>query len=277
MIEPIVRNGVFEKALAFFGFIAVSFVVILLSDLDDPAAPVTANTGQQTIVLSLSRARESFSPSEQDLPQDSDLPALSDPAPEEETVVEDEQPEAREDLPEDSVVAPLPRVRPALPVRHQRTEREMVKKTRKKRLLESPLKTPIRKVAAKKTQAQPIVSHSSSKSRSDVASVAVIPKNKNSEATGSYWATVQQHLARNKTYPQKARRRKMEGRAVIEITLLLSGRVESYRIIESTGHRLLDKAVVKMIEKSSPFPSFPADLQQERMTRRIPVIYRLKN
>ncbi len=97
------------------------------------------------------------------------------------------------------------------------------------------------------------------------------------KATGDYWTAVQIHLARNKRYPRKAKRRQMQGKILIELTLLSSGKVESYKILESSGFPLLDKAAIKMINKSAPFPPFPASITTAQMTRRIPVVFNMKD
>ncbi|WP_421780300.1 TonB family protein [Kiloniella litopenaei] len=97
------------------------------------------------------------------------------------------------------------------------------------------------------------------------------------KATGDYWKAVQIRLARNKRYPRKAKRRQMQGVTFIELTLLASGKVESYQVLESSGFALLDQAAIKMIEKSAPFPKFPSSITKERMTRRIPVVFNLKD
>ncbi|WP_125911856.1 energy transducer TonB [Kiloniella majae] len=96
------------------------------------------------------------------------------------------------------------------------------------------------------------------------------------KATGDYWKAVQIHLARNKRYPRKAKRRQMQGEIMIQLTLFSSGKVESYKILESSGFPLLDKAAIKMINKSAPFPPFPASITAAQMSRRIPVVFNMK-
>ena len=97
------------------------------------------------------------------------------------------------------------------------------------------------------------------------------------KATGDYWKAVQIRLARNKRYPRKAKRRQMQGVTLVELTLLASGKVESYQVLKSSGFPLLDQAAIKMIEKSAPFPQFPASITEPQMTRQIPVHFNLKN
>lgn len=97
------------------------------------------------------------------------------------------------------------------------------------------------------------------------------------KATGDYWKAVQIRLARNKRYPRKAKRRQMQGVTLVEITLLASGKLKSYQILESSGFPLLDQAATKMVGKSAPFPQFPASITKPQMTRQIPVHFNLKN
>ena len=69
----------------------------------------------------------------------------------------------------------------------------------------------------------------------------------------------------------------MQGVTLVELTLLASGKVESYQVLKSSGFPLLDQAAIKMIEKSAPFPQFPASITEPQMTRQIPVHFNLKN
>src|SRR3546814_13646021 len=51
------------------------------------------------------------------------------------------------------------------------------------------------------------------------------------------------------------------------------GRVLSYRIVESSGYKLLDDEVVAMIERASPLPTPPAAMEGERFNYRIPALF----
>jgi protein TonB len=54
------------------------------------------------------------------------------------------------------------------------------------------------------------------------------------------------------------------------------GRVLSYRIERSSGHRLLDEEVREMIERASPLPAMPDGMQQARLELVVPVSFFLR-
>lgn len=88
---------------------------------------------------------------------------------------------------------------------------------------------------------------------------------------GAYFAAVRNWLHAHKRYPRRARLRMMRGEAVIGFVLDRSGRVVSYELRRSTGHGVLDREVLAMIRRASPMPSFPPDMNKERMDFSVPV------
>jgi protein TonB len=50
-----------------------------------------------------------------------------------------------------------------------------------------------------------------------------------------------------------------------------AGRVLEFRIVESSGYKLLDEEVVAMIERASPLPTPPAAMAGERFNYTVPV------
>lgn len=87
----------------------------------------------------------------------------------------------------------------------------------------------------------------------------------------SYRATISAILKRHKRYPSRALRRKQEGTVAITFIINKDGNLAGYRITDSSGHRLLDKAVEKMLKRAAPFPPFPGDMEQEFITLSLPV------
>ena len=59
----------------------------------------------------------------------------------------------------------------------------------------------------------------------------------------------------NKFYPRSARRKTIEGRVRIVLTLGRDGRIEDLRL--EGGHKLLRKAAKKAVERSLPLPDVP--------------------
>lgn len=94
-------------------------------------------------------------------------------------------------------------------------------------------------------------------------------------AKSNYQGIVLSKLIRNKHYPSKARRRGWEGLPTVAFTVLPNGSVQKIRVTKSSGHPILDRAVVSMVERSVPFPEFPRNYQLPDMDFEIPVVFKL--
>jgi protein TonB len=75
-------------------------------------------------------------------------------------------------------------------------------------------------------------------------------------------------------YPESARRRGLEGRAVIEVTVSAEGVPTAVRIAESSGHRTLDEAAAEAVWKWRFAPARRGDRPIES-TQTIPFRFRL--
>lgn len=94
--------------------------------------------------------------------------------------------------------------------------------------------------------------------------------------TAAYIARIRSWLARNKNYPPRARRLEMEGVARVHIVVDRDGRVLEYRLLESSGHELLDREVAAMIERAQPLPRMPTRLNRNRMELIVPIRFTLR-
>ena len=61
----------------------------------------------------------------------------------------------------------------------------------------------------------------------------------------------------NLNYPDEARRRQLHGQLVLTVGLARDGRVKSIDIIQSSGHRVLDDAAIRIVHLAAPFPPIP--------------------
>ena len=91
----------------------------------------------------------------------------------------------------------------------------------------------------------------------------------------AYLEGIRSRLARYKKYPRQARRRHLEGSALLAFVVDREGRVIEHRIERSAGHRLLDSEARRLIERAAPFPPIPAKLNLPRMLIRVPVEFYL--
>lgn len=67
----------------------------------------------------------------------------------------------------------------------------------------------------------------------------------------------------NINYPEQARRNRIYGSLRLLVAILPDGTVEDIRILESSGHNLLDQAAVEIVTLAAPFEPFPDELQAE--------------
>ncbi len=69
-----------------------------------------------------------------------------------------------------------------------------------------------------------------------------------------YPAQVLAWIERNKRYPPRASDRRLEGEAVVALTLDRRGRLRGVELIQSSGHPLLDEAAIDAVQRADPFP-----------------------
>ncbi|MGE5638591.1 MAG: TonB family protein [Clostridia bacterium] len=84
-------------------------------------------------------------------------------------------------------------------------------------------------------------------------------------------------MARNyKRYPRTAMDNNWEGRVVVRMIIGANGMIASISVISSSGHEILDKQAVDMIQKAKPRVLIPAALRGKEFPLEIPVIYSLR-
>jgi len=64
-------------------------------------------------------------------------------------------------------------------------------------------------------------------------------------------------------YPQEARRQRIFGSLMITVSINADGSVERVEIEQSSGHRVLDQAAVRIIDLAGPFTPFPLAVRSE--------------
>lgn len=80
----------------------------------------------------------------------------------------------------------------------------------------------------------------------------------------------------HRIYPGTARRRKLEGMAVIQIRVNRTGHILDHHFVQSTGHHILDQAVLDMVQASDPLPAIPPEIDKTVISIKIPVGFQLK-
>ncbi|MBA3581209.1 MAG: energy transducer TonB [Gammaproteobacteria bacterium] len=67
----------------------------------------------------------------------------------------------------------------------------------------------------------------------------------------------------NINYPNEARVKKLEGDLILEVELKWDGSIVAIRLIQSSGHRILDDAAKRVVEMGTPYPPFPPNLRKK--------------
>lgn len=61
----------------------------------------------------------------------------------------------------------------------------------------------------------------------------------------------------NLNYPDEARREQLHGQLVLTVAVNRDGSIKSTDVIQSSGHKLLDEAAIRIVRLAAPFPAIP--------------------
>lgn len=67
----------------------------------------------------------------------------------------------------------------------------------------------------------------------------------------------------NLNYPEKARKNGIFGDLRLMVTLLPNGTLKRIEVLETSGHRILDDAAIRIVRLAAPFAPFPAELAKD--------------
>jgi protein TonB len=95
-------------------------------------------------------------------------------------------------------------------------------------------------------------------------------------ATSSWQSRLQAHLARFKRYPPEAQMRHQEGTPLLRFTMTRGGRVLSFRLERSSGHDVLDREAMGLLERAQPLPALPAEVQRETIELVVPLRFQIR-
>ena len=95
------------------------------------------------------------------------------------------------------------------------------------------------------------------------------------EASAGYRALLSAWLESHKRYPDGARQRGEEGRAVLRFSVDRSGRVLDFAVTSSSGYSDLDQSVEEMM-RGAALPPFPAGMSQPEMQVSVTIRFSLR-
>lgn len=90
-----------------------------------------------------------------------------------------------------------------------------------------------------------------------------------------YFELLKMRVESLKTYPEQAKKQNQQGFAVIEFSLNQKGQISAVRVHKSSGSQALDRAALKAVRKSAPFPRAPQGLFSYPLRMRIGVSFEL--
>jgi len=109
--------------------------------------------------------------------------------------------------------------------------------------------------------------------REDLSSEVLGQEQARRESQAKYRDVFFTKILAEKRYPEKARKRKIEGEGFLEIRLDQEGKVTSLNLLKSTGSDLLDQEIISLIQRSAPFPKLPSYLHE--FSARLPIQFSL--
>jgi protein TonB len=95
-------------------------------------------------------------------------------------------------------------------------------------------------------------------------------------ARGYYSSQLGREFAKHKDYPRLARMRGWQGTVQVKLQVDATGAVISSSISKSSGHDVLDKQALEMVQKALPLPRPPEALRDQEFTVLVPVDFRLE-
>ncbi len=77
-----------------------------------------------------------------------------------------------------------------------------------------------------------------------------------------HWRTRVETIG-NRHYPEQARQRGIEGELRLRVALKPDGSVQEVKLLQSSGHALLDRAAMRIVHLAAPYAPFPAEMRRE--------------
>ena len=96
------------------------------------------------------------------------------------------------------------------------------------------------------------------------------------EVSASFRDALAAYLARYKRYPHAAQTKGEEGTVLVRFVLDRSGEVSDTRIVQSSGHALLDTEVLSLLRRAAPLPAMPSSMAASRIEIVVPVAFQLR-
>lgn len=84
-----------------------------------------------------------------------------------------------------------------------------------------------------------------------------------------------EYLQREYYYPRAAMRRRQEGQVSVELMIEPSGRIAGMKLVEGSGHALLDESALSIMEKLRELPPMPSGAGSRPHPFTVPIQFKL--
>ncbi len=74
----------------------------------------------------------------------------------------------------------------------------------------------------------------------------------------SWTKAVVKTVVKKQKYPRAALAREVEGKAKVRLTVLADGTISAHEVVQSTGEKVLDNEIPRLMKRLNPLPSLPA-------------------
>ncbi len=91
-----------------------------------------------------------------------------------------------------------------------------------------------------------------------------------------YRSTLLRLIERNKYYPLRARRRGMEGKALVAFTVKRNGEIRNISLSSSSKQQLLDRAAIQTIRRLGKAPPLPGVINRSHWRFVVPISYNIR-
>ncbi|UYB53215.1 energy transducer TonB [Xanthomonas sp. AM6] len=93
----------------------------------------------------------------------------------------------------------------------------------------------------------------------------------------TWQAQVLGHLQRYKRYPRPAQRRRQEGVVQVQFAVDRHGHASAIRIVQGSGHDALDSETLATVQRASPLPAPPPEIEGDPVQVVVPVDFFLRD
>ena len=280
---------------------------VVAESFDLPPVPIGPDPNTPSAALP-NEPNDEVMPLPQELAERPPEPALA-PRPREPRLPEEELPEAAPGQPKEPPLETVEVFEDALALAEQPVERpdpqaDQIPPEKPTRKVEVPAPKLVKKEPPKEAAPQPVEQAAAEPDAGDAAETAAaqpagaqqaaLPGDDSSNDVGSqgapgpaggatvgmsagelqdYAGVLVAWLDRHKRYPDPSRRRKEEGIVVVEFAIDGQGRVLSHRLLDASGHPLLDAEAEALLARASPVPAPPDGTGR---SFQVPIVFALR-